>query len=409
MEKKYGRVLFKTPNTNNLIETQSLNSIRFSNLDHKWYDADGKIHPEFENYKGKEFSLYFKIEQHDKNGVLVPFEGNIQLPYRLGELGPQDLDGVAVADMEDQILVRNYKLIDKDENVDQMQATGFLAACFPNQKLEDSKIVRLFNLAAFTFDDEIEKMGTKLYFKELNYFAKSAGEILKGKLVDLEKVNAGSVKLPNTFLKYLQIMQLFQTELSKAEKEQNLNGNYIRETYRKYIEGICQENCIEWNEQKPGIFYNAKKELRTWVAATFVFLEMALFDSKINPNPEVRKTFLFQWFARLYTMQTSLINDLVSFRKEVESTQGVGCNKVYLLHNEKGLPLKDAIQKVLDKTNDITTQLVETGNLLCQLHKGDKHVKRYVEKAKDMVYGHVQWITFSDRYHKNFVFDCVVN
>ncbi|CAL8133501.1 unnamed protein product, partial [Orchesella dallaii] len=411
MQEKYGRVFFKTPNQTNLIEMQSINSIRFSNLDHKWYDSNGKIHPEFENYKGKEFSLYFKIYQNDKNGVLVPFEGNMQLPYRLGEVGPQDLDGIAVAEREDQKLVRTFNLIDEDVTVDKierdMQQAGILAACFPNQKLEDSKIQRLYNLAGFAFDDEIEKMHPKLQFGELNYFAKLAGEILKGKSVNLDKFISGRVKLPNIFIKYLELMQCFQEELSSAEEKHKTNGNYVRDTYRIWIEGICLENCIEWNNQKLRVFHDAKKELRSWVAAALVSLEFAMFDAKISPNPEIRKTFLFQWFTKVYAKQTCLINDLVSFRKEMESMQGVGCNKVYLLHINKDLHLKDAMQKVLDKANDLVTQLVDTGNLLCQLHRDDEHV-RYVEKTKYIVYGHIQWLTFSDRYHKGLVFDCVM-
>ncbi|CAL8133497.1 unnamed protein product [Orchesella dallaii] len=415
MYKKYGRVLLKTLNENNPLKDKSLESVRFSNLDHIWYDSDGNIHPEFENYKGKRFSLHFKIEQHDKNGVLVPFKGNFQLIYGLGELGPRDFEGVAVAERKDQDLVRSYKLIDNDATSDyfekNLQAVGFLAACFPNQKVEDSKAQRIFHLAAFVFDDELEleNIRTGFSFHELRHFAKIAWEILYGKSVNLDNISSSAVKLPNAIVKFLGIVQLVQAELLNTEKVANVNGNYVRENFMRYIEGICLENSKEWNEPKLGTYYDAKKELRSWVGAALVCLELAMFDAKINPNPDVRETFLFQWFTTLYAKQTCLVNDLVSFRKEMEtSSRGVDCNKVYLLHIKKGLPLKEAMQKVLDKANDLLFKLVDTGNLLCQLHKGDKHVERYVEKTKNIVHGHIQWYTFSDRYHKDFVFDCVL-
>ncbi|CAL8133509.1 unnamed protein product [Orchesella dallaii] len=408
----FGRVYLRTKTGDDFNNLVLVPSARFSNLDHKWYDSEKMIHPEFEKHRGKEFSLHFKIQQRDKNGVLVPFEGYFQLPLRLGEMGIQDIEGARVAEKQDQELVRGYNLISTDRSTDEITKgiaqAAFLAACFPNQKLKDSKIHRIFLLAFFRFDDDLEAIRKDLRFHELKNLMKIMDGIFNGKSVNLDDINPSALGFPNTMMKYLKYMQMFEIELSKAEKENKISGNYIREYFREYLEGVCLENCVEWKKQPYASFVETNTELRVWVGAARVCFELALFDAKIDVNPEIRKTFLFQWLITLYTKQTCLVNDLVSFRKETEAGHGGGCNRVYLLHYAKGLPLGDAMQQVLDETNNFTIQLVETACLLSQLYSDDEHVLRFAQKANEIVYGHIQWLTFSERYHKNFVYDCVL-
>lgn len=410
---KFGRIFIEKKTSTGESELILLPSVRFSNHDHKWYDSNGEIHPEFEKRFGQKFSIQFKIDQHDKNGVLVPFEGNIKMFYSVGELAPQDFEGIPAAEKEDLELVQRYNLVPKDVTVEivrrRYEAAGFLVASFPGVKLRDCPIQRLYHLTFYTFDDYLEKLPEEIDYNYFKTFLRFVTDIMDGKKVDLGPNNPDVKNVAETLLNYAKYIQHFHNELSKAEGDTG-RGQWVRETYKEYVQGICLENSAEWKVQRKGVFDRVQKDLRLVGSGAYLFQELTLFDANIQVKPEIRNTSLFKWYCMLYAQHTCWVNDVMSYYKEVAGGYaGAGCNKVHLLHYTNGLSLKDAMQKVVDKSNELCKRCVEDGKLLQKLYKEDEDVQRFVSKTKDIVYGHVQWVTFSHRFHKDLIFDCVLD
>ncbi|CAL8133469.1 unnamed protein product [Orchesella dallaii] len=351
---KFGKVYIRRNSDDNHDELELVKSARFSNLDHKWYDNDGSIHSEYNRNMGKKFSVSFKSNQLDKHGHSIHFEGNIHVPYNLGDILEQDFEGIDKTEKEDIDLVRSYNLISgnitEDKTRQIMEAT-FLAACYPGCKLRDAKMQRLYNLAFFMFDDHMETFFTVLKFNQLNEFIKLAHKILYQKLGTIKIDHSSFPTIPESLLDYLKYIQFYEKELSILENGTD-RGKYIREGTVEYLHATCLETSQEWNENWGENFDKAQNELRVTTSGAWISLELGAFDAKIEVQEEIRNTFLFKWFVRLYTQHTSWTNDVVSYGKEVKIDRAC-CNTVYLLHNYGGLSLQDAMQEVLGKNSSV--------------------------------------------------------
>ncbi|CAL8133513.1 unnamed protein product [Orchesella dallaii] len=406
---RFGQVYIRTKSVDSPNEFVLVPSARFSNLNHKWYNSKGDVHSEYHQYRGTKFSLLFKSDQYDKNGQLVHFEGNIHLPYGLGEVSTQDFEGVDAALKEDIEIIRRLNLISDDytdlTKYHKIELPSFTPACYPGTKLSDSKLQRINNIALFAFDDDMEKL-THLKLKQFDEFMNAAYKAMNLHDHSIETTTPTTHEIPESLLKYVKVIQFFENELSIAENGSN-RGKYVREALLDCIHSICMETSREWNDEGNGVYRKVQKELRLTVSGVVIYLEVSLFDANIQIKAQIRNTFLFKWFLRILTEYVAWANDVISFRKESEAGRAT-CNTVYLLHYHKGLPLANAMQEVLDKTKIRCTLLIETGRMLCELYEDDENVHRFVEMAKGLAYGVVQCHSITDRYHKNFLFDCVV-
>ncbi|CAL8075597.1 unnamed protein product [Orchesella dallaii] len=406
---KFGQVYIRRKIGNSYDDLELIPSARFSNLDHKWYDSDGNIHSEFHQHHGRNISLSFKTTQYDKNGVLVNFQGGIRVPCKLGEIGHQDFEGVDEAGKEDLKILRRFNLIPEDLSKQTtsrfLEFTSILAAIHAGSKLKDIKMHRICNIALFIFDDDMEKL-SDLKFNSFCGFLNSVNKIMDKKSEDVETLMHRDERVPELLLRHLKLFQFFENELSIAEGNTN-RGKSVRETLIDSVEAICVETCLEWNEERSALLDSAQKDIRTAAAGGLFTLEMILFEAKINVKAEIRNTSLFKWFLRRMGYYIGLTNDLVSYRKEVEADRA-GCNMVFLLHHHKNLPLQEAMQRILDKTNLLSALLVETGEMLTKLYKNDNDLKLFVGKVKTLAYACVQWYTLTERYHKGFQYDCIL-
>ncbi|CAL8133459.1 unnamed protein product [Orchesella dallaii] len=310
---KFGKVYIRRKSGDNHDELELVKSARFSNRDHKWYDSHGNIHSEYHQNRGKKFTIAFKSSQLDKHGHSVNFEGNIHVPYNLGDILEQDYEGIDKTEKEDIDLVRSYHLISgniTEEKTRQMMQATFLAACSPGCKLRDAKMRRLYNLVLFMFDDHMETFFTVLKFNQLNEFIKLAHKILYQKLGTIRIDPSSFPNVPESLLDYLKYIQFSEKELSILENGTD-RGKYIREATVEFLHANCVEASQEWNENWGGNFDKAQNELRVTASGAWIFLELGVFDAKIEVNEEIRNTFLFKWFVRLYTQHTSWSNDVV--------------------------------------------------------------------------------------------------
>ncbi|CAL8133499.1 unnamed protein product [Orchesella dallaii] len=319
------------------------------------------------------------------------------------------MERVDAALKEDIEIIRRLNLISDDytdlTKYHKIELPSFIAACYPGTKLRDCKIQRIINVAVFTFDDDMEKL-THLKLKQFDGFMKAAYKVMNFHEDSIETTIPATHEIPESLLKYVKFIEFLENELSIAENGTN-RGKYVREALLDCIHSICMETCREWNDEGNAIYRKVQKELRLTVSGVVIYLEVSLFDANIQIKAHIRNTFLFKWFLRILTEYVAWANDVISFRKESEAGRAT-CNTVYLLHYHKGLPLANAMQVVLDKIKIRSTLLVETGRMLCELYEEDENVHRFVEKAKGLAYGTVQCHSITDRYHKNFVFDCVV-
>ncbi|CAL8133455.1 unnamed protein product [Orchesella dallaii] len=378
---KFGKVYIRGKSGDNLDKLELVKSARFSNLDHKWYDNDGNIHSEYHLNRGKKFTIAFKSSQLDKHGHTVHFQGNIHVPYNLGDILEQDFESVDETEKEDSELVRRYNLISgniTEEKTKQMMEATFLAACYPGCKLRDAKMQRLYNLAFFMFDDHMETFFTGLKLGQLNEFSEIAHKIMYQKLGAIRIDHSSFPNLPESLLDFLKYIQFSEKELSILENGTD-RGKYVREATVEYLHATCLETSQEWNENWGKNVDKAQNELRVTASEHGCVLN---------------------W-------HTSWSNDVVSYGKEMQIGRAC-CNTVYLLHNYRGLSLQDAMQQVLHKIHQCSTLLVETGRMLSELYQDDEMVLRFVNKAKDIAYGNVQYSTLTNRYHEGFCYDCVL-
>ncbi|CAL8133495.1 unnamed protein product [Orchesella dallaii] len=218
-------------------------TVRFSNLNHKWYDSDGNLHSEFDKHHGKSFSLFFKTSQHDKNGVLVPFEGSFNLPYNLAEASNQNFEGVEAAENKDFGTVHSYSLVSEEttnrNTKKYLEQTAYLAACYPSCKLSDSTIQRNIFLAFFAFDDHLENL-FDLEFPALDPFLKWAYDIMKNK-IEITKISTPTNQnVPEILWNYLKYIGFIEKKVTMAENGTN-RGKYFREAFLEYLQASVVE------------------------------------------------------------------------------------------------------------------------------------------------------------------------
>ncbi|CAL8075569.1 unnamed protein product [Orchesella dallaii] len=403
---KFGQVYIRRKDGNSSDELELIPSARFSNLDHKWYDSDGNIHSEFEKHHGRDISLSFKTTQYDTNGVLVHFQGAFRAPCKLGDICNQDFEGVEAAGNEDIEIIRSFNLI--PEKLFQsatrrfLELTALLAAIHAGSKLRDIEMHRICNIAIFLFDDDMEKL-TDLKFDSFREFLNSTNMILKK---NSETVEYSKETVPELLLNHLKWFQVFEKQLSIAEGGTE-RGKFVRESLMENIEVVCLETCVDWNEEKSILFKSAQEELRVAGSGSIFTLEMVLFEAKVEVKEEIRNTFIFKWFVNRIARHIALTNDLLSYRKEAEAGRA-NCNMVYLLHYHKGLPLQEAMQRVLDESNHLAAAIVETVRMITKLYQNDYNLERFVSKAEGVAYGSLQWYPLTERYHKGFHYDCIL-
>ncbi|CAL8092007.1 unnamed protein product [Orchesella dallaii] len=406
---KFGQVFIRK-RAENSSKLELIPSARFSNLNHKWYNSDANVHSEFAKHNGKKFSLSFQTNQNDKSGLLVPFQGNFNVPLNLGETCNQDFEGIETADKKDIGIIRSYNLV-SDETTDGIdkkffEQTAFLAACYPSTKLCDpNTLQRIFFLAFFAFDDHLESL-FDYKFDALDTFLKYATKIIKNKIEITKILTPTNENVPEILWKYLNYIECIESKLTKEENGRD-RGKYFRQALQEHLHANVVEICYEWNAQQKNLFVKAQKELRIVASGAIICLEVGLYDAGIEVKDEIRNTFLFKWFIRLYTQYFSWTNDIISYQKEVDSGRAK-CNTVYLLHYHNGLPLKDAMQKVQDKINARSTLLVEVGEMLKTFYTFDENLQRCVHMVKQIAYGNVQWFGITERYHQEFRYDCVL-
>ncbi|CAL8075572.1 unnamed protein product [Orchesella dallaii] len=403
---KFGQVYIRKKGGNSSDVLELIPSARFSNLDHKWYDCNNNIHSEFDKHHGRDISLSFKTTQYDTNGVLVHFQGALRAPCKLGEIFNQDFEGVEAAGKEDIEIIRRLSLIPEElfESATRrcLEMTAFLAAIHPGSKLRDLEVHRICNISFFLFDDDMEKL-TDLKFDSFREFLNSANMILDK---NSETVKYYNETVPQLLINHLKWFQVFEKQLSIAEGGTE-RGKFVRESLMENIEVICIETCVDWNEEKSILFESAQEELRVAGSGSIFTLEMVLFEAKVEVKEEIRNKFLFKWFVNRIARHMALTNDLLSYRKEAEAGRA-NCNMVYLLHYHKGLPLQEAMQRVLDESNHLAAAIVETGCMLTKLYQNDYSLELFVNKAKNVAYGCLQWYPITERYHKGFHYDCIL-
>ncbi|CAL8111655.1 unnamed protein product [Orchesella dallaii] len=398
METKFGKVFVLERETETggteTVKPRLLESIRFSNTDYKFYDSEGKLSPLYKNYEGRPLTIQYNIKQQDKDGKQVEFQAKLNHPYKLGELGQQDFESVPTIDKEFREQWERRNILSGDENADDtyrvvrdIQSANFIASLCPGWKISQMKLLITSSDPYLLFDDYADKSVSQknMPFKLSQSYYTELDDILKG-----EAVSADLKKLPASYFKLMRGVEALREVISEKSSQPT---EYLLQSFKQFHNACLLQSSREWNDKEndeTSLMYKpTSEEIRLITVAGRVTVEIILFDQGIQLNEKIRESFLFENIMRLHGKSCALVNDLVSLKKEM--ADGETANSAYIFHVKDGLPLEEALQKVVDEINLVTKIIHETGELLISLYGEYEETKKLVDIVKTTIAGNMQW------------------
>ena len=136
--------------------------------------------------------------------------------------------------------------------------------------------------------------------------------------------------------------------------------------------------------------------MRPFTSAALCFLTLIEVAEQITLPSVVRQHPLIRSLTLMASNIIGWYNDLVSYAKEV--ARGDVHNLVYIVHQERGISLDDAVQYVVEKHDAEVCAFQRVCANLPSFGKNDKLVQRYIRGLEAWIRADVDWSMATARY-----------
>ncbi|OBR05021.1 Terpene synthase family protein [Colletotrichum higginsianum IMI 349063] len=272
----------------------------------------------------------------------------------------------------------------------------FVSLYYPHPKWDQVRILALYIIWLFCWDDAIDQQGT--------------GD-LSNDILHAKAHRDNTIRVLEHFLGLAPPKTKLSVELQNANPELKMIGDKLqmgysleqRQTFmtqmRRYIDNCHEEQKMRLQGTLPDI--ESYSELRHGTAAVWTLCALIEYGLSDNIPEDIRHMGQIQTIWSETSRAIWITNDILSLRKEIpkEGSESI-VNAIPILMKHKGISPQQAVDDLLAELATSVTVFEEAAGILEQSagKGGQELMKTYCDACRCMVTGSIQFTLESSRY-----------